>query len=224
MKIFKNFFIQVNKLDGKWGKVMKNYLIVSLVLIPLIVIFFIIKLFFENYPVNIYAIPIEDEVLIKRIITRINDEDVSVKVSPNGIIKVKNVDTARRMRAILIEENLDPHSWKIIDKERWTLTDFEKKILRQREQHIKIEDNLKAIKGIKKVILNIKWPEERSFNKDEEPVFVTVILTLKTFNNITEKTILLNEIRKILLNSIPDLIDENILILDNRGNVFDNSN
>jgi flagellar M-ring protein FliF len=46
--------------------------------------------------------------MLNRIVTRLNQKDVKVKVTPDNIVWVVNDATARRMRVILIRENLIP--------------------------------------------------------------------------------------------------------------------
>jgi hypothetical protein len=75
--------------------------------------------------------PIADEDAREKIVLRLNEENVRTSVSPTGVISVADEATARRLRAILIREDLIPKNvdpWALFDIERWTITDFERNV------------------------------------------------------------------------------------------------
>ena len=73
--------------------------------------------------------PIRDEAALVQIVMRINQEGVETLMSPDGLVMVRDEKTARRMRVILFREDLMPPGfdpWQIFDRDRWTITDFER--------------------------------------------------------------------------------------------------
>ena len=78
--------------------------------------------------VPVFMAPINDSNTLSRIVERINLEGIKTSVTTDGFIYVAGEGTARRIRGILIQEDLIPkllEPWAIFDKERWTVTDFE---------------------------------------------------------------------------------------------------
>jgi flagellar M-ring protein FliF len=70
-------------------------------------------------PVSVIDSPIRNEAALGRIVLRINQEDVKVNVTVDGIVRVVDEATARRMRVMLIREGLIPSEldpWAIFDR------------------------------------------------------------------------------------------------------------
>jgi flagellar M-ring protein FliF len=85
--------------------------------------------------VPVIDMPIHDEVVLNRIVQRINQEGIKTSISSNGLILIPDENTVRRMRGILIREDLIPSGiapWAIFDMDRQTLTDFERNVNFQR--------------------------------------------------------------------------------------------
>ena len=173
--------------------------------------------------VSVINAPIHDSNILNRIVKRIEQEGVKVVVTPDSIVRVENTDIAQRMRTILIREDLIPSGldpWNIFGRERWSITDFERNKSFQQAQQKLIVDHIKTIDGIDDVIVTITWPELRLFNSDQKPVKVNVIIISKSESDITNNQIKIKGIINLLKYSIEDLIDENIVILDQFGNIL----
>ena len=167
--------------------------------------------------------PIRDEAALDRIVRRINQEDVRVTVSANGLVMVADDATARRMRTILIREDLIPAGidpWAIFDKERWSITDFERNVNLRRAQERMILEHLKAIDDVDDVGLQIAWPPERLFLSDQHQVTASVRITPKHGSDITQSPQnrkKIEGIQKLLQYAVVGLMPENIVITDNNG-------
>jgi hypothetical protein len=80
--------------------------------------------------VPVLDVPIRDQDAQDRIITRINDEGIKTSISASGIIMVRDEKAARRVRVILIREDLIPYDtfgtdpWTIFDRDRWSTIPF----------------------------------------------------------------------------------------------------
>jgi flagellar M-ring protein FliF len=213
---FKKIVDNIKNLWGKWSLVQK----VILVGITIAVIGGIIALFGVSSSPNLVPVidaPIRDQDAQDRIVMRINQEGVNVVVSPAGLIQVADEATARRMRGILIREdaiprNIDP--WAIFDKERWTQGDFERKVNFRRAQTQMIIDHLKALDEIDDVSIIFEVPETTLFASDQKPVTASVSILAKPGSDITENRKKIEGIQKLLRLSVPGLIDDNIVILD----------
>ena len=103
----KKFTDRIKGLWGKWTLVQKLILIA----VPVVAIGGIIALLsVSSAPgqVRLIDTPVTDQIQRDNIILRLNEENVHASVSADGIIYVDDEITARRMRAILIREDLLP--------------------------------------------------------------------------------------------------------------------
>jgi len=209
------------------GWAMQQKLIFGIVCV--IVLGVIIALFrVSSSPVLVSVIdaPIRDEKILENIVLRLNKENVKVNVTSSGIVQVADEATARKMRTILISEDLIPSGidpWAIFDKERWTITDFERNVNFRRAQERMILEHIKAIDDIENVWLQIAWPPERLFLSDQQPVKASVHITPKHGSDITtspQNRRKIEGIQKLLQFAIVGLVPDNIVIADNNGNIL----
>ncbi|MBN2532469.1 MAG: flagellar M-ring protein FliF [Spirochaetales bacterium] len=214
---------QIKQLWTKWTVTQKAIFFgVIAVLVVAIVLLFV----FSSAPstVPLLGTPIEDEQLRSRIITRL-DEEIPGKYQIRGdnVIVVSDQKTARRMRNILAQEDLIPAEadpWEIFDIERWTLTDFERKINVRRAVTRAIEQHILALEDIDAVRVIIDLPEESLFVEDEKPYTASVHITPKPGSDITENRKKIEGIEKLILFAVSGLSKENIVITDNRGTIL----
>jgi flagellar M-ring protein FliF len=173
--------------------------------------------------VSVIDAPIQDEAARDRIVLRINQEGIRTQVSAAGIIQVPDETSARRMRAILIREDLIPTGtdpWAIFDRERWTITDFERNVNLQRAITQMITDHIKAIEDVDDANVSIVTPKQELFRADQNPVSASVILIPKPGSDIRENRKKVEGIQKILKFALEGLTDENIVITDQSGLVL----
>jgi flagellar M-ring protein FliF len=172
--------------------------------------------------VSVIDAPIRDDAALDRIVLRLNQEDVRVTVTANGLVQVPDAATARRMRAILIREDLIPSGidpWAIFDRERWTITDFERNVNFQRAQERMIIEHIRAIDDVDDVGIRIVWPPQRRelFSSDRDPVSASVRITPKPGSDITQNRRKIEGIQKLLQFAIAGLSEEHIVITDHNG-------
>ena len=218
-EFFKKVAARVASLWAGWSMIQR----VILSIIVVAVIGGIAALFrISSTPVMVSLItrPITDEDVLDRITFRLDQEGVKFNVTANGIVQVSEEATARKMRAILIREDLIPKEadpWQIFDKERWTITDMERNINFQRSQTRMIINHIKAIDDIDDVKLNIVWPKDTLFRTDQNPVSASMTIIPKPGSDITENRKKIEGIQKLLKFAIEGLQDEHITIVDNKG-------
>jgi flagellar M-ring protein FliF len=167
--------------------------------------------------------PITDEAARNQIVTRINTEGVKTVVSSSGVISVENEETARKMRSILIREDLIPQGtdpWAIFDRERWTATDFERDINFRRATIAMVTAHIKALDEIDNANVSIVMPERTLFAADQNPVTASVIITPRPGSDIRENKKKIEGIQKTLKFAVEGLADENIVITDSNGIVL----
>jgi flagellar M-ring protein FliF len=219
---FRKLFDNIKTLWGKWSLVQKLILIaiIAVVIAGIIALFSV-----SSSPTMVPVIdaPIRNEDIQDRILTRINAEGVRATVSPTGIIMVPDETAARRMRAILIREDLIPQGtdpWAIFDKDRWTITDFERNVNLQRAIRQMVTDHIKALDDVDDANVTLVIPEKELFTADQNPTTASVIIMPKPGSDIAENRKKVEGIQKILKFAVPGLRDENIVITDQSGIVL----
>jgi flagellar M-ring protein FliF len=218
----KKLFGQIAGLWGKWSALQKIILI-AIGVIAIGGILALVTVSSSPSTAPVIDAPIRDETVRDRIITRINQEGVKTSVSPAGIIMVNDENTARRMRAILIREDMIPSGtdpWDIFDRERWTITDFERKVNVRRAITRMVTEHIKALDDVDDASVIVNIPEKQLFISDQEPVSASVILTPKPGSDITQNRKKIEGIQKILKFAVEGLADDNIAITDQNGLVL----
>ena len=218
----KKMAAQIKTLWGKWSLIQK---LILFGIIAAVIIGVIAMVSISSTPAMAPVIdaPIRDEMDLDRIVTRINAEGISTSVTPNNIVMVSDEMTARRMRAILIREDLIPTNtdpWNIFDRERWTLTDFERNVNLQRANRQMITDHIKALDDVDNAEVIIVVPPKALFASEQEPVSASVMLIPKPGSDITANRKKIEGIQKLIKFATPGLQDENIVITDQNGLVL----
>jgi flagellar M-ring protein FliF len=213
---------QVKGLWGKWTLLQKLILLgICVAAVAGVVVLFSVSASPTMVPV--IDAPISDEALRDRIVTRINAEGVRASVSPTGIVMVSDDATARRMRSVLIREDLIPTGtdpWAIFDRDRWTLTDFEREVNLQRAITQMVTDHIKSLDDVDDVNVSIAVPKDMLFTADRSPTTASVIIIPKPGSDITGNRKKIEGIQKLLKFADPALKDDNIVITDNTGLVL----
>ena len=215
----------LSRLTGLWGKwsMVQRIISVAIVLVVIIGIIALFRVSAAPTMVSVIDAPIRDEAAMDRIILRINEEGVKVNVTSTGLIQVPDERTARRMRTILISEDLIPTGidpWNIFDRERWTLTDFERKVNFQRAQTRMIIEHLKAINDIDDVKVTIVYPEKELLRSEQKPATASVTIIPQPGSDITTNIKKIEGVQKLLKYAVAGLTDEHITITDRSGVVL----
>jgi flagellar M-ring protein FliF len=218
----KKFLEQIRNLWGKWS-VVQRLILIGIALSAIIAVVMVTRLSSSPSMVPVIDAPIRDEDQRDRIITRINEEGIKTQVSATGTVMVSDEKTARRIRSILIREDLIPQGpdpWAIFDQERWTLTDFERNVNKQRAQTQLVKNHIGALDEVDNADVSIVWPEHELFASQQNPVSASVIITPRPGSDITENRKKIEGIQKILKFAVEGLRDEHIVITDQQGLVL----
>lgn len=218
----KRFVSQITGLWGKWTLVQKLILggVAAAAVIGLVVLLSV-----SSAPsmVPLIDTPIADETQRDAIIVRLNQENVHSSVSASGIISVQDEATARRMRSLLIREDLIPQNvdpWSLFDVERWTVTDFERNVNKRRSIIEEVRQHIKAIDDVDDASVVVNMPETTLFSEDQNPVTASVVIYPKPGSDITTNRKKVEGIQKILKFAVEGLTDGNITIADSSGTVL----
>jgi flagellar M-ring protein FliF len=139
------------------------------------------------------------------------------------VVYVPDEDTARRMRAILIREDLVPRGtdpWALFDRDRWTLTDFERNVNLRRAITTMVTDHIRSLSEIDDANVVIEMPERTLFTADQNPVTASVIITPRPGSDITNDRKKIEGIQKLLMFAVEGLKPENVVITDQNGLVL----
>jgi flagellar M-ring protein FliF len=216
---FKKIIAQVVNLWGKWT-LLQRIILVGIVAAVIGGIAALMAVSSSPTMVPVIDAPILDEEARDRIVVRLNQEGVKVQVSPAGLVQVPDEATARRMRSILIREDLIPSGtdpWAIFDRERWTITDFERNVNLRRAITQMVTDHIKAIDDVDDASVTIVAPERELFRSDQNPVTASVIIFPKPGSDISQNRKKIEGIQKTLKFAVEGLRDDNIVITDQAG-------
>ncbi|MBA7532746.1 Flagellar M-ring protein [subsurface metagenome] len=223
---FKKLIEQFKNLWAKWTVTQK---IILFSIAGVVLVAFILIISFSASPsmVQLIGTPIEDEADLSRIVTRLDQEGARYQVTAENRILIADEDTARKMRAILIREDLIPTEtdpWAIFDIERWTLTDFERDVNLQRAITRNLEQHIRALDDVDAVSVTLVVPKKELFVEDQEAVTASVIITPRPFSDLLENRKKIEGIVKVIKFAVAGLADDNIVITDQNGiqlNIYD---
>ena len=219
---FKNLTGKLGTLWGKWTGVQKG-IIIGVAALALVLVVVLMRWSSKPTTAPVLDMAITDVELRDKILLRLNEENVKASVSSDGIISVSDEKTARRMRSILIREDLIPKNvspWAIFDVERWTRTDFERKIDVRRAVIEEVRRHIKALDDIDDASVVVNMPGKALFQSEQNPVTASVVLYPAPGSDVSANRKKVEGIQKILKLAVEGLKDENITIADNTGAVL----
>ena len=216
---FKKLVEQVKTL---WGKLTSTQKIILFSVLGVVVAAIVLIVAFSASPsmVPLLGTPITDETYMTRIVSRLDEEGVRYQVRPDKVIMVSDEQTARRMRTILIREDLIPPKtdpWAIFDVERWTITDFERDVNLQRAIRKSLEQHILSLDDIDAVSVNLVVPKKELFTEDQNPVTASIIITPKPGSDFTQNRKKIEGVVKLIKYAVAGLKDDNIVITDENG-------
>ncbi len=221
---FKKLIEQIKNLWGKWSTTQKIILI-GVAVVAVSAIIFVVSFSSAPAMVPLIGAPIKDDIARAKIITKLDEEGVKYKVTADHRILVSDEITARRMRDILIRDDLIPPKtdpWALFDVERWTITDFERNVNLQRAITKTLEQHILALDDIDAVSVNLVIPKKELFTEDQNPVTASIIITPKPGSDITHNRKKIEGIVKLVKFAVAGLQDKNIVITDENGIVLNN--
>lgn len=222
----------IDKIKALWVKLtLTQKIIAGAVLVAIIaVIAVLVSVSSSSGMVKLIDTPIADEAARDRIIMRLNQENVSVATGADNILYVRDDATARRMRAILVSEDLLPSGvdpWAIFDRDRWTITDFERNVNLRRALTEEVRSMIQSLDDVESASVAINIPDNRNtlFRDDVRATTVAVVITPKVGSDIAQNRKKIEGIKRIVQLAAGGIPDDNIEISDNTGQLisdFDN--
>ncbi|MDR1785108.1 MAG: flagellar M-ring protein FliF [Spirochaetaceae bacterium] len=218
----KKILESIRSLWGKWTRTQK---IILLGIAAAAAGGVVLLLAFSARPdmAELFSAPITDETVRENILFRLDQENVKATVSAGGIISVKDEQTARRMRAILMREDLVPAAmdpWSLFDIDRWTTTDFQNSVNLQRSITRVVTQHIESLDDIDRANVVITMPEKTLFKAEQDPVTASVVISPKPGSDITQNRKKIEGIQKLLLKAVTGLTADNLVISDQTGAVL----
>lgn len=204
----------------KWTKVQKGIFggVIALVVVAIIVLSTIGT---RSGVVELFNAPIMDQEAYDRIVTRLEKEHgVRFSTTEDGRIFVENERDARRLKAILVQEDLLPSNidtWNFLNVNKFTITDFEQKEKVRLALAKDLESLLKSLDDIDNASVKLAIPEDELFIENQSPVTASVVITPSFTSDLVTNRAKIEGIERLVTKAIPKIHRDNITITDNSG-------
>ncbi len=217
------FIDKVKKAWAAWKPVQKA-IAAGIIVAVIIVLIILFKGSSKPTTVPLFSQPITDQTVRDNVTYRLEEENVKYTVSSTGVISVPDEATARRMRALLISEDIVPSKVDVfsqmLDVTNWSTTDFERekndlrRVTNQVKQHIETLDDIASADVV------ITPGKNGLFEADREPASASITLRFKGGSNMASDRKRIQGIQRLVLRSVSGLTEDNIIITDTDGNVL----
>ena len=164
--------------------------------------------------------PVTDAQQLLLIAGRLDQEGAGYEIRANDRIFVADQDTARRLRGILIHEDLIPAQtdpFSVFDLGRFSVTDFERSVNLQRALTRSLEQHIEAVDDIVSAHVTLVVPERELFAEDQHPTTASIVVTPRHGSGILDDQRRVLGIQRLVQFAVAGLSAEHIVILDHRG-------
>ncbi len=174
----------------------------------------------EARMVPLIGAPVDDQQHLLTIASRLDREGAEYQLRAGGRIFVADQENARRLRGILIREDLLPPQtdpFAVFDLDRFSVTDFERNVNLQRAIIRSLEQHIEALDDIVAANVTLVVPERELFAEDQHPTTASIIVTPREGSGILDDYQRVIGIQRLVQFAVAGLRAENIVILDHRG-------
>ncbi len=150
-------------------------------------------------------------------------DDLNISFSTSGTHSIF-VDEKRRDEVImaLAQDNMIPqgvHGWELFDEEKWSETQFEKDIKKQRALMGSLGKMLSQLKSVESAEVSIAFPEEELFEEAIQPVTAAVLLHYSPgVDQMKRKEI--EGVVTLVSRAVPGLTKENVSVAGPDGEIL----
>ena len=207
----------------KWAKwsVVQKAILGGIIVAVIVAIVLTARIAHKPTTVPLFNTAISDQTARDNIKLRLDQEGVSYTENAVGVISVENVSVARRMRRILLEEDLVPTSldpYALFDVTNWSITDFERNINNKRAIERALKQHIETFDPVASANVIVTLPPRATMLDDQDPTEASVILNFKPGATMTRKQ--LQGVQNIIKRGVQGLTDEHITITDRDGNLL----
>lgn len=164
--------------------------------------------------------PVEDAQQLLRIAGRIDQEGAEYEIRADNRIFVADQDSARRLRGILIREDLMPAQtdpFSVFDLGRFSVTDFERSVNLQRALTRSLEQHIEAVDDVAVAHVTLVVPARELFAEDQLPTTASIVITPRQGSGILDDPQRVLGIQRLVQFAVAGLSAEHIVILGPRG-------
>ncbi len=222
-----NEFLQklITQIKSLWGKLSLIQKIILFAVLAVAILGIVLLVNFSASPsmVPLITAPVTDQDQLSRISRRLDAEGVSHSITETGQVYVKDKQTAQRMVAILMREDLIPKEtspWDVFKMDRWSVTDFERNVNLRQAITTSIEQHIESLDEVDSAQVTLVIPEQTLFEEDQNPVTASVIVTPTPGSDFTENRKKIEGIEKLVMFGVEGLQKDNLVISDQDGIVL----
>lgn len=219
---FKRIIEQLKVFWTKWSAVQKG-IFFAIVVFSIIGLVMMVRFSASPSMVRLINTPITDIEQRDNIIVSLSEQNVDSKVTTDGYILVPDESAAKKMRSILIRDGIITDStdpWALFDKDRWTLTDFERNVNLRRAIIGTVEQHIEALDDVDSAKITLVMPEKELFQENQDPPTASVIITPRPGSDISTNRKKVEGVVKLIQFAVQGLMPENITIMDYSGTVL----
>ncbi len=214
----------LSKLKNVWGKLntTQKIIIFSSIAVVLIGFIFVVSMSTTETYSLLFKKPLSPEDYA-RITKKLEEWGVQFDTKDDKYILVKDESTSKYLRMKLGQEGILPQGikgWELFDIEKFTTTDFERNVKLQRAIIGEIEKSLKMLDDIEDVQLLVSVKKPTLYSEEETPMTASVVITPAPYSDITKNKKKIKGIVDLVAHGIDGLKPENIVVVDNKGNVL----
>jgi len=213
----------LDKIKSLWSnwKPVQKVILIAIVAVVIAAVFAVARISSKPTTVRLFNSAVTDDTSLSRILDRLSQENVTAYSDDNGYISVSDERTARRMREILISENLVPSNvdpWAGFYDRSWSTTDSDQNIKLKNTIQKQLRAHIESIGDIQMADVNIVIPETQLFTADQNPVSASVILKTTPQSSLLQDRNRILGIQRLILSAVEGLKEENLIIADTDGN------
>ena len=214
------------KLKNLWSvwTVVQKAIAAGIVVAVIVVLIVVFKGSSKPSTIPLFNAPITDQTARDNITYRLDEENVKYTVSSSGVISVADEATARRMRSLLISEDLVPTRVdvfsKMLDVTNWSTTDFERQKNDLRRVTEQVKQHIEALDDIASANVTITAGKDDIFANQREPAKASVILRFKPGSVMQSDRKKIQGIQRLILHAVTGLTEDNITISDTNGDIL----
>jgi len=221
-EFFQKLITQIKSLWGKLSLIQKIILF-AVVVVAILGIVLLVNFSASPSMVPLITAPVTDQEQLNRISRRLDQEGVEHSITETGQVYVKDKQTAQRMVAVLMREDLIPQEtspWDVFKMDRWSVTDFERNVNLRQAVTSSIEQHIESLNEVDSAQVTLVLPEQTLFQEDQNPVTASVIITPTPGSDFTSNRKKIEGIEKLVIFGVEGLEKENLVISDHNGIVL----
>lgn len=158
-----------------------------------------------------------------RVTKKLAEYNIKFETKDDKFILVKDETEARTLRMKLGQEGILPNNikgWELFDTQKFTTTDFERNVNLQRAIIGEMEKHLKTLSDVEDVSIVVSFPKDTLYSDYQAPTTASVTITPRPYTDLSENKHKIKGIVNLVAFGIPNLKPENIVVVDDKGNVL----